>query len=65
MPFVQTLRCSCEKVKGQVEKWHLAWDRCRGQHKKTQRDKGRESEATAALELLVHSAHTKSISVLR
>ena len=24
MPFVQTLRCSCEKIKGQVEKWHLA-----------------------------------------
>ena len=23
MPFVQTLRCSCEKIKGQVEKWHL------------------------------------------
>ena len=24
MSFVQTLRCSCETIKGQVEKWHLA-----------------------------------------
>ena len=21
MPFEETLRCSCEKIKGQVEKW--------------------------------------------
>ena len=21
MPFVQTLRCSCEKIEGQVDKW--------------------------------------------
>ena len=27
MPFVQTLRCSCEKIKGQVEKWHLVVSR--------------------------------------
>ena len=34
-------------------------------NKDTERGRGREREATAAVELLVHSTHTKSISVLR
>ena len=32
---------------------------------KDQREKEREREATATVEQLVHSTHTKSISVLR
>ena len=34
-------------------------------NKDTERETGREREATAEVELLVHSTHTKSISVLR
>ena len=60
MPFVQTLHCSCEKIKGQVDKWRY---RCEVPlNKDTHRDRGREREATAAVELLlVHITHTKSI----
>ena len=60
MPFVQTLRCSCEKIKGQVDKWRY---RCEVPlNKDTERERGREREATAAVELLlVHITHTKSI----
>ena len=60
MPFVQTLRCSCEKIKGQVDKWRY---RCElPLNKDTERGRGREREATAAVELLlVHITHTKSI----
>ena len=60
MPFVQTLRCSCEKIKGQVDKWRY---RCEVPlNKDTHRERGREREATAAVELLlVHITHTKSI----
>ena len=59
-PFVQTLRCSCEIIKGQVDEW-----RCRCEvplNKDTYRERGRGREATAAVELLlVHITHTKSI----
>ena len=61
MPLVQTLRCSCEKIKGQVDKWRY---RCEVPlNKDTQRERGREREATAAaVEILqVHMTHTKSI----
>ena len=60
MPFVQTLRCSCEKIKGQVYKWRY---RCEVPlNKDTHTGRGREREATAAVELLlVHITHTKSI----
>ena len=60
MPFVQTLRCSCEKIEGQVDKWRY---RCEVPlNKDTHRERGREREATAAVELLlVHITHTKSI----
>ena len=60
MPFVQTLRCSCEKIKGQVDKWRY---RCEVPlNKDTQRERGREREAITAVELLlVHITHTKSI----
>ena len=34
-------------------------------NKDRERERGREREATEAVELLVHSTHTKSISVLR
>ena len=51
MPFVQTLRCSCEKIKGQVDKWRY---RCEVPlNKDTHRERGREREATAAVELLL------------
>ena len=51
MPFVQTLRCSCEEIKGQVDKWRY---RCEVLLKKdTERERGREREATAAVELLL------------
>ena len=60
MPFVQTLRCSCEKIKGQVDKWRY---RCEVPlNKDTHIERGREREATSAVELLlVHITHTKSI----
>ena len=60
MSFVQTLRCSYEKIEGQVDKWRY---RCEVPlNKDTQREREREREATAAVELLrVHITHTKSI----
>ena len=60
MPFVQTLRCSCEKIKGQVDKWRY---RCEVPlNKDTHTEREREREATAAVELLlVHITHPKSI----
>ena len=60
MPLVQTLYCSCEKIKGQVDKWRY---RCEVPlNKDRERERGREREATAAVELLlVHITHTKSI----
>ena len=64
MPVVQTLRCSCEKIKGQVQKMAILL--CEVPlNKDKERERGRDREATAAVELLVHSTHTKSISVLR
>ena len=40
MPFVQTLRCSCEKMKGQVDKWRY---RCEVPlNKDTERERERE-----------------------
>ena len=51
MPFVQTLRCSCEKIKGQVDKWRY---RCEVPlNKDIHRERGREREATTAVELLL------------
>ena len=51
MPFVQTLRCSCEKIKGQVDKWRY---RCEVPlNKDTHREIRREREATAAVKLLL------------
>ena len=59
MPFVQTLRCSCKKIKGQVEKMAILL--CEVPlNKDTQREKERK-EATAAVELLVYITHTKYI----
>ena len=51
MPFVQTLRCSCEKIKGQVDKLRY---RCEVPlNKDTHTQRGREREATSAVELLL------------
>ena len=60
MPFEKILRCSCEKIKRQVDKLRY---RCEVPlNKDTQRERGREREATAAVELLlVHITYTKSI----
>ena len=67
MPFVETLRCSCEKIKkGYLVGTEMAILLCEVPlNKDTERERGREREATAAVELLVHSTHTKSLSVLR
>ena len=62
MPFVQTLRCSCEKLKGQVDKRRYRCEVPLNKDTLRERGRGREREATAAVELLlVHITHTKSI----
>ena len=48
MPFVQTLRCSCEKIKGQVDKWRY---RCevplnKGTQRERERKRGNSSSRT-------------------
>ena len=62
MPFVQTLRCSCEKIKGQVDKWRY---RCevplnKDTHRERKGEKERQQQQAVEL-LLVHITHTKSI----
>ena len=64
MPFVQTVRCSCEKNKRVDREMTILL--CEVPLNKDREIEGeKERQQQLAVELLVHSTHTKSIYVRR